>query len=51
MEKAIIKVYQGEDLIYQKRRSFIVPAEMETITFPYQELSREQDIRIELEEM
>ncbi|MDD3712715.1 MAG: NAD(P)/FAD-dependent oxidoreductase [Candidatus Izemoplasmatales bacterium] len=51
LEKAVVKVYQGDSLIYQKRRSFIVPAEMETISFAYKDLSKEQDIVLELEEM
>ena len=51
LEKAIAKVYQGDNLVYQKRRTFVVPAEMETISFPYQELNDSQDIRVELEEL
>ena len=51
LEKALVKVYQGEKIIYQKRRAFIVPAEMETITFPYLELDQNQDIMIEIEEV
>ena len=51
LEKAVVKIYQGDNLIYQKRRSFIVPAEMETISFAYKDLSKEQDIVLELEEI
>ncbi len=51
LEKALVKVYQGEKIIYQKRRAFIVPAEMETLTFPYLELDQNQDIMIEIEEV
>ena len=51
LEKALVKVYQGDNLIYQKRRAFIVPAEMETLSFPYLELDQNQDIMIEIEEV
>jgi len=51
IEKAVIKVYQKEELIYQKRRTFVVPSEMETISFSYQELKKDEDITVELEEV
>lgn len=51
IEKAIVKVYQNEKVIYQKRRAFIVPAEMETISFSYLELNQTQDIMVEIEEV
>jgi len=51
IEKALIKVYQGENLIYQKRRAFVVPAEMETISFSYQDLNYYQDLKVEMEEL
>jgi thioredoxin reductase len=51
IEKAFIKIYQGEKLVYQKRRTFIVPAEMEQVSFPYTELARDADLRVELEEL
>lgn len=51
LEKAMIKVYQGEIIIYQKRRAFVVPAEMETISFPYNDLNNSEDILMELEEL
>ncbi len=51
LEKAAIKIYQGEKLVYQKRRTFIVPAEMEQVSFPYSELSKDEDLRVELEEL
>ncbi|MGD9760965.1 MAG: NAD(P)/FAD-dependent oxidoreductase [Candidatus Izemoplasmatales bacterium] len=51
LEKAVIKIYQGEKLVYQKRRTFIVPAEMEQVSFPYSELSKDEDLRVELEEL
>lgn len=51
IEKAVIKVYQGENLIYQKRRAFVVPAEMETISFSYEDLNDYQDLKVEMEEL
>lgn len=51
IEKAILKVYQNNLEIYQKRRVFLVPAEMETISFDYSNLDQEQDIYLELEEL
>jgi NADPH-dependent 2,4-dienoyl-CoA reductase/sulfur reductase-like enzyme len=51
IEKALIKVFQGNELIYKKRRAFVVPAEMETISFPYEELNDYEDIRVEMEEL
>jgi NADPH-dependent 2,4-dienoyl-CoA reductase/sulfur reductase-like enzyme len=51
IEKALIKVFQGDNLIYKKRRAFVVPAEMETISFPYEDLNDHEDIRVEMEEL
>lgn len=51
IEKGVVKVYQNNRVIFQKRRNFIVPAEMETITFPYNELDKYQDLRLEIEEI
>lgn len=51
IEKGVVKVYQNNRVIFQKRRNFIVPAEMETITFPYNDLDKHQDLRLEIEEI
>lgn len=51
IEKGVVKVYQNNRVIFQKRRNFIVPAEMETITFPYNELDKYQDLCLEIEEI
>jgi NADPH-dependent 2,4-dienoyl-CoA reductase/sulfur reductase-like enzyme len=51
IEKALVKVYQGDNLVFKKRRAFVVPAEMETISFPYDGLNDHEDIRVEMEEL
>jgi thioredoxin reductase len=51
MEKAICKVIQDDKVVYKKRLMFLVPAEMETISFDYQILNRTSDIKVVLEEL
>ena len=51
IEKAILKVFQNNSVIYEKRMVFLVPAEMETISFDYLNLNQEEDLYMELEEL
>jgi pyruvate/2-oxoglutarate dehydrogenase complex dihydrolipoamide dehydrogenase (E3) component len=51
IEKALLKISQNEKVIFQKRLFFVVPAEMETVSFPYKDLDKESDLVIELEEL
>jgi NADPH-dependent 2,4-dienoyl-CoA reductase/sulfur reductase-like enzyme len=51
IEKAILKVFQNNSVIYEKRMVFLVPAEMETISFDYLNLNQEEGLYIELEEL
>jgi len=49
MEKAICKVFQNEDIIFEKKLVFVLPAEMETIKLPFEKINEVGDIRVELE--
>jgi NADPH-dependent 2,4-dienoyl-CoA reductase/sulfur reductase-like enzyme len=51
IEKAILKVFQNNSVIYEKRMVFLVPAEMDTISFDYLNLNQEEGLYIELEEL
>jgi len=51
IEKAIVKVIQNNEVVYEKRRVFLVPAETETINFDYLKLDQDRDIYLELEEV
>ncbi len=49
IEKAVLKVNQNEETVFQKKLMFVVPAEMETLKFNIEELSSDKDVSIDLE--
>ncbi|MCF7923587.1 MAG: NAD(P)/FAD-dependent oxidoreductase [Candidatus Izimaplasma sp.] len=51
MEKTKIKVFQNNELVFEKFKQFIVPAEMETIKLDYSKLNKFDELGISLEEL
>jgi len=51
IEKALCRVTQDEKIIYEKRLMFLVPAEMEIISFDYINLDKTTDLVVSLEEL
>ena len=49
IEKAQIIIKQGEDIIYTKKKMFLVPAEMETINLNSAMIKKDQDITVSIE--
>lgn len=49
IEKAVLKVLQGDNVIHKKTLMFVAPAEMETIKLPLELLSGKEEITIQLE--
>lgn len=48
-EKAKIKIYQNDQLILEKKKAFIAPAEMETIYMPMKLINHQDDIILMME--
>ncbi|MDD3129253.1 MAG: FAD-dependent oxidoreductase, partial [Candidatus Izemoplasmatales bacterium] len=51
IDKAKIKVYQGEEVIFEKIKTFLAPAEMETLSFDYKNLHKNKDLLLEVEDI
>lgn len=51
IEKAICKVVQNEEVIYQKKMFFVVPAEMKTLKFNYDNIDEKNPLTVSLEEI
>jgi thioredoxin reductase len=49
MEKATCKVFQNDELIFEKKLFFVLPAEMETIQLPFDKIKSDGNISVELE--
>jgi thioredoxin reductase len=49
MEKAVCKIYQNSQLIFEKKLFFVLPAEMETIQLPFNTIQDQGDLKVELE--
>jgi len=51
IEKAVLRVVQGDKILINKRLNFVVPAEMETFGLDIDSLNQDDDITIDLEEL
>lgn len=49
IDKAVLKIYQGNELIVEKNKIFVLPAEMETFKLSIEQLVSNEDITVSLE--